>query len=85
MREVATMAWTSAVDFSAVAHRLTGWWRHRNAEPWPPPVEAVLFDRDGTIVEDVPYNGNPERVRPMPDARHSVDRLCIKEFASESS
>ena len=78
-REVATMAWTSAViPPLAVAHRLTGWWRHRNAEPWPPPVEAVLFDRDGTLVEDVPYNGNPEHVRPLPDARHSVDRLRIK-------
>jgi histidinol-phosphate phosphatase family protein len=78
-REVATMAWTSAmIPPLAVAHRLTGWWRHRNAEPWPPPIEAVLFDRDGTIVEDVPYNGDPEEVRPKPDARHSVDRLRIK-------
>lgn len=29
---------------------------------------AVLFDRDGTLVVDVPYNGDPERVRVMPSA-----------------
>lgn len=36
---------------------------------------AVLFDRDGTLVEDVPYNGNPDRVVPMPGARRAVERL----------
>ena len=36
---------------------------------------AVLFDRDGTLVRDVPYNGAPERVVPMPDARVALDRL----------
>ncbi|MGW0838968.1 D-glycero-alpha-D-manno-heptose-1,7-bisphosphate 7-phosphatase [Streptomyces sp. NPDC002787] len=34
--------------------------------------EAVLFDRDGTLVADVPYNGDPERVEPMPSAREAV-------------
>jgi D-glycero-D-manno-heptose 1,7-bisphosphate phosphatase len=34
--------------------------------------EAVLFDRDGTLVEDVPYNGDPDLVRPMPGAREAV-------------
>ena len=29
---------------------------------------AVLVDRDGTIVKDVPYNGDPDRVEPMPGA-----------------
>jgi histidinol-phosphate phosphatase family protein len=37
--------------------------------------EAVLFDRDGTLVEDVPYNGDPDRVVPMPGAREALDRL----------
>jgi histidinol-phosphate phosphatase family protein len=37
--------------------------------------EAVLLDRDGTLVVDVPYNGDPERVQPMPGARAAVDRL----------
>ncbi len=29
---------------------------------------AVLFDRDGTLVADVPRNGDPDLVRPMPGA-----------------
>ncbi|BBJ45294.1 hypothetical protein SSPO_080120 [Streptomyces antimycoticus] len=37
--------------------------------------EAVLFDRDGTLVEDIPYNGDPERVRLMPSARAAVDAV----------
>ena len=36
---------------------------------------AVLFDRDGTLVYDVPYNGDPARVDPMPGAREALDRL----------
>jgi histidinol-phosphate phosphatase family protein len=78
-REMATMAWTSAViPPVAVAHRLIGSWRHRRAEAWPPPVEAVLFDRDGTIIEDFPYNGDPMKVRPVPEARAMVSRLRDK-------
>jgi HAD superfamily hydrolase (TIGR01662 family) len=38
-------------------------------------IEAVLFDRDGTLVEDVPYNGDPDQVRPVPGARAALDRL----------
>jgi histidinol-phosphate phosphatase family protein len=38
-------------------------------------VEAVLFDRDETLIEDVPYNGDPARVRPLPGARAALDRL----------
>ena len=37
--------------------------------------DAVLFDRDGTLVADVPYNGDPGQVRPMPGARAALDRL----------
>jgi D-glycero-D-manno-heptose 1,7-bisphosphate phosphatase len=36
---------------------------------------AVLFDRDGTLIEDVPYNGDPRLVRPRPGARAALDRL----------
>lgn len=36
---------------------------------------AVLLDRDGTLVEDVPYNGDPGRVRPMPKAGAALARL----------
>ena len=34
--------------------------------------DAVLFDRDGTLVVDVPYNGDPERVEPVPGAADAV-------------
>jgi histidinol-phosphate phosphatase family protein len=37
--------------------------------------EAVLFDRDGTLVVDVPYNGDPSRVAPVPGALAALDRL----------
>ena len=36
---------------------------------------AVLFDRDGTLVADIPYNRDPELVVPMPSARRALDRL----------
>ncbi|MBM2621469.1 HAD-IIIA family hydrolase [Actinoplanes sp. LDG1-06] len=37
--------------------------------------DAVLFDRDGTLIVDVPYNGDPAKVEPMPGAREALDRL----------
>jgi histidinol-phosphate phosphatase family protein len=36
---------------------------------------AVLFDRDGTLVVDVPYNGDPALVRPMPTALEAVQAV----------
>jgi D-glycero-D-manno-heptose 1,7-bisphosphate phosphatase len=36
---------------------------------------AVLFDRDGTLVVDVPYNGDPDLVQPVPGAREAIARL----------
>ena len=36
---------------------------------------AVLLDRDGTLVVDVPYNGDPALVVPMPGALEAVRRL----------
>jgi len=39
------------------------------------PPRAVLFDRDGTLVRDVPYNGDPARVEPMPTARAATALL----------
>lgn len=36
---------------------------------------AVLFDRDETIVVDVPFNGDPELVEPAPNGRALLDRL----------
>jgi histidinol-phosphate phosphatase family protein len=43
--------------------------------PRPSLPAAVLFDRDGTLVVDVPYNGDPARVVAMPRARAALDRL----------
>jgi D-glycero-D-manno-heptose 1,7-bisphosphate phosphatase len=40
-------------------------------------TEAVLFDRDGTLVRDVPYNGDPARVEPMPGAREVLRDLRV--------
>ena len=38
--------------------------------------DLVLFDRDGTLVHDVPYNGDPALVDPVADgAAQSLDRL----------
>ena len=39
------------------------------------PLRAVLFDRDGTLVRDVPYNGNPALVDPFPQAAAVLQEL----------
>ncbi|HET8661777.1 MAG TPA: HAD-IIIA family hydrolase [Micromonosporaceae bacterium] len=48
---------------------------HRHESSTGGLIDAVLFDRDGTLVADVPYNGDPARVRPVPGARQALDRL----------
>lgn len=63
---------------AAVAHRLAGTLAHRGAESWPLPVRAVLFDRDGTLVHDVPYNGDPDAVRAVLGARRTLDALRVR-------
>lgn len=37
--------------------------------------DAVLCDRDGTLIADVPYNGDPDRVVPLPGVAEGLDRL----------
>jgi histidinol-phosphate phosphatase family protein len=54
---------------------MRGMWQHRAARPWRGAPDLVLLDRDGTLVVDVPYNGDPAQVRPMPGARRALDRL----------
>ncbi|WP_083982308.1 HAD-IIIA family hydrolase [Actinomadura hibisca] len=73
--ETARMLVTSvAIPPAAIGHRLRGTLAHRTAGPWGSrPV--VLFDRDDTLIRDVPYNGDPARVEPMPGARDALDRL----------
>jgi histidinol-phosphate phosphatase family protein len=65
---------SAAIPPVAVYHRVRGVLRARRVRKRLRPA-AVLFDRDGTLVEDVPYNGDPARVALMPGAREAVDRL----------
>ncbi|MBF4606978.1 D-glycero-alpha-D-manno-heptose-1,7-bisphosphate 7-phosphatase [Curtobacterium sp. VKM Ac-1393] len=37
-------------------------------------IRGLLFDRDDTLVVDVPYNADPRLVVPVPGARRAVDR-----------
>lgn len=47
-----------------------------------PKLRAVLFDRDGTLVTDVPYNGDPGLVRPMPGAQAVLASLRARGVAT---
>jgi HAD superfamily hydrolase (TIGR01662 family) len=74
--EVGTMTLTSAaIPPLATWHWLRGVVRSRSVRPWRGLPDLVLFDRDGTLVRDYPYNGDPEFVRPVPGAREAVDAL----------
>ncbi|MFF2830235.1 HAD-IIIA family hydrolase [Cellulosimicrobium cellulans] len=75
--ELRRMTWTSAaIPFAAVGHRVAGTLAaRRGLDPWPPPLAAVLLDRDGTLVHDVPYNGDPAAVRAVDGARAVLDGL----------
>jgi HAD superfamily hydrolase (TIGR01662 family) len=74
--EVRRMVLSSiAIPPLAVWHAARGRWVHRSEPPWTGPPDLVLFDRDGTLVHDVPYNGDPSLVEPMPGARHVLDAL----------
>jgi histidinol-phosphate phosphatase family protein len=89
--EIRAMLVTSvALPFAAVAHRIAGHLTlhaklragrtavveaaPRAAGPDRRPL-AVLFDRDGTLVEDVPYNGEPAAVRTVTGAGAALARL----------
>ena len=51
-----------AIPPAAVAHRLRGeLFPRRRSRTAPPATDAVLFDRDGTLVHDVPVQRRPER------------------------
>ncbi len=45
-------------------------------------LRAVLFDRDGTLIIDVPYNGDPALVEPMPGAKAVLDALRAEGLAT---
>lgn len=72
-KELATMLATSvAMPFVATGQRLRGELRVRRATRRP---VAVLLDRDDTLILDVPYNGDPAKVEPMPGARAALRQL----------
>lgn len=85
--ELARMAATSTVlplaasawwvrGIARLPHLLgAGRGRPNAAAPRPPQPEAVLLDRDGTILVDVPYNGDPGKAVPVPGARRALRRL----------
>lgn len=74
--EVRRMLLTSlAIPPAATWHTARGLVRHRNATPWRGLPDLVLLDRDGTVVHDVPYNGDPARVTPVDGAKEALDRL----------
>ncbi|GAA1842198.1 D-glycero-alpha-D-manno-heptose-1,7-bisphosphate 7-phosphatase [Agromyces salentinus] len=46
---------------------------------WRP--RTVLFDRDGTLIRDVPYNGDPDLVEAMPTAHAAIQSLRERDVA----
>jgi HAD superfamily hydrolase (TIGR01662 family) len=74
--EIARMVGTSvAIPPLACWYRLAGEVRWRRVPRATPVPAAVLFDRDGTLIHDVPYNADPAAVRPVPGARQALNRL----------
>jgi histidinol-phosphate phosphatase family protein len=88
--EIVRMIVTSiAIPPVATAWALIGRARARRVAPdgpaarWAPqPPALVLFDRDGTLVEDEPYNGDPAAVRPVEDAALALNLLRRRGIAT---
>jgi len=76
-REIATMAATSAaIPFAALYHYVAGRARlGRTLQRSRARPVAVLFDRDGTLIEDEPELRDPRAVKPIARAREALDRL----------
>lgn len=66
---------SAAIPPVATWHWLRGVGEHRRVQKWRGLPDLVLFDRDGTLVHDFPYNGDPEWVRPVSGAKESLDLL----------
>ncbi len=74
--EVTTMLATSAaIPPLATWHWLKGVVQHRDVPRWRGLPDLVLFDRDGTLVRDYPYNGDPALVKPVDGAKQALDAL----------
>jgi histidinol-phosphate phosphatase family protein len=71
--EVTTMLATSCViPPAATWYWLRGWVAVLRCGATPPETAAVLFDRDGTLIADVAYNGDPEKVELRDGASRAV-------------
>src|SRR4051794_7454471 len=44
-------------------------------------IPAIFIDKDGTLIDDVPYNVEPERIRFMPGAVEGAQRLHAAGYA----
>jgi histidinol-phosphate phosphatase family protein len=73
--EIATMIITSAaIPPVALVYRAAGELRVRRAGR-NRPIRAVLLDRDGTLIHDVGYLADPDRVTPVEGAREAIADL----------
>jgi HAD superfamily hydrolase (TIGR01662 family) len=79
---VGLAASSTLIPFAATFWRAWGWARalrlapRGRADRWSARLPAlVLFDRDGTLIHDVPYNGEPARIEPVDGARAALERL----------
>ncbi|MCA1225839.1 HAD-IIIA family hydrolase [Saccharopolyspora sp. 6M] len=72
--EITRMVVTSAlIPPVAVRHRARG--ELARSRPRRSTPAAVLFDRDDTLIRDVPYNGEPALVEPVAGAEAALRRL----------
>ena len=75
------LATSAALPFAATGWRVAGLAtarrraRRPSATPAVPPA-AVLLDRDGTLVDDVPYNGDPDAGAAAARARARRSTAC---------
>lgn len=70
--EVGRMLLTSVlIPPAACYHRLRGELKHRLSRR----PQALLFDRDDTLIVDVPYLDDPDGVRPVPGAGELLHRV----------
>ncbi len=75
--EVGRMAVSSAlIPPVASAYRLAGWVRHRHLHRRAP--AAILFDRDDTLIDNVPYLNDPNKVDPVPGAAALLEWLRFR-------
>lgn len=68
----ATWHWLRGVTGSIVGSTQP----HRAPHALPErPIRALIVERDGVLIEDRPYDGDPTSVVPRPKAREALDRL----------